>query len=198
MTDIQQAIQTRRSNYSINNKTQMSDEEIIKRIRTAVKNCPSAFNSQSSRVVILLNEEHKKFWQLTFAELQKHVSKDKISATENKINSFAAGKGTLLFFEEEETIERLEKQFPLYSANFKSWSEQGNAMLQYAIWCLLSDEGMGASLQHYSPLIDDFVHKTWHLPSHWKMIAQMPFGNITQAAGIKEFMPLEERIKIFA
>ena len=110
MTDIQQAIQTRRSNYSINNKTQMSDEEIIKRIQIAVKNCPSAFNSQSSRVVVLLNEEHKKFWQLTFAELQKHVSKDKISATENKINSFAAGKGTLLFFEEEETIERLEKQ----------------------------------------------------------------------------------------
>lgn len=41
---------------------------------------------------------------------------------------------------------------------------------------MLEDTGLGASLQHYNPLIDDEVRKRWSLPREWKLIAQMPFG----------------------
>ena len=41
---------------------------------------------------------------------------------------------------------------------------------------MLEDAGMGASLQHYNPLIDDEVRKAWNLPGDWKLVAQMPFG----------------------
>ena len=35
---------------------------------------------------------------------------------------------------------------------------------------------IGASLQHYNPLIDNEVREHWGLPGQWQLIAQMPFG----------------------
>ena len=58
-------------------------------------------------------------------------------------------------------------------------------------------EGLGASLQHYNPLIDEEVKKQWSIPPNWKLIAEMPFGNPTVAAGEKEFQPIEMRVKVF-
>ena len=59
------------------------------------------------------------------------------------------------------------------------------------VWAALEAEGLGASLQHYNPLIDDEVKKEWNIPGNWKLIAQMPFGNPTSPPGEKEFQPLE-------
>lgn len=70
-------------------------------------------------------------------------------------------------------------------------------MLQYVIWTALEIEGLGANLQHYNPIIDDEVKQEWNVPSNWKLIAQMPFGKKVAEAGDKDFMPLEERIKVF-
>ena len=92
----------------------------------------------------------------------------------------------------------LQNNFPLYKDKFPVWSEQGNAILQYAVWCLLADNGIGASLQHYSPLVDSFVHKEWQAQENWKLIAQMPFGRITGEPGPKDYLPLETRVKIFS
>ena len=68
-------------------------------------------------------------------------------------------------------------------------------MRQLVVWTGLEAEGLGASLQHYNPLIDDEVKTEWNVPANWKLIAQMPFGNPTAAPGEKEFQPLEERVK---
>ena len=54
--------------------------------------------------------------------------------------------------------------------------------------------GMGASLQHYNPLIDDEVRKAWNLPGDWKLVAQMPFGVPVAQPGSKEVMSLDERV----
>ena len=34
------------------------------------------------------------------------------------------------------------------------WSEQGHGMAEYATWLALTEAGLGATLQHYNPLID--------------------------------------------
>jgi len=70
-------------------------------------------------------------------------------------------------------------------------------MHQLAIWTMLEEAGFGASLQHYNPLIDEEVVKTWNLPSTWKLVAQMPFGVPTQGPGEKSFQPIDERVKVF-
>ena len=87
--------------------------------------------------------------------------------------------------------------FPSYSENFPTWSQHTSAMHQLAVWTMLEDAGLGASLQHYNPLIDDEVRRTWNLPESWMLIAEMPFGTPTAEPGEKEFGELSERIKIF-
>ena len=193
-----EALEHRRSYYAITDKSPVSDKEIEKIIDLAVTYVPSAFNSQSTRVVLLLGENHKKLWQIVKDKLREMVPPEAFKTTEAKIdNSFASGYGTVLFFEDQSVVKALQDAFPLYKDNFPGWSVQTSAMHQLAVWVMLEDVGFGASLQHYNPLIDDEVHRTWDLPADWKLIAEMPFGLPVQEPGHKEFQDLASRIKVF-
>lgn len=193
-----EAIKSRRSFYSIENTSPISDKQIETIVNDAVKYVPSPFNSQSARLVLLLGEQHKKVWEIVKAELKKIVSAEAFVNTEKKINtSFACGYGTVLYFEDMDVVEDLQKKFESYKDNFPVWSHQSNGMHQFAIWTALEMNGLGASLQHYNPLIDDAVKAEWQLPASWKLIAQMPFGTPMDQPGEKEFMPIEQRVKIF-
>ncbi|HWO98242.1 MAG TPA: nitroreductase family protein [Bacillus sp. (in: firmicutes)] len=195
--DFYAAVKERRSIYGISKEVDISNEKIQEVINEAVKYTPSAFNSQSARVVLLLGEHHDKTWDITKEALRKIVSEDQFPTTEEKINSFRSGYGTVLFFEDQSVVEQLQRDFSSYKDNFPIWSQQSSGMLQYVVWTSLEAEGLGASLQHYNELIESDVKKEWNLPENWKLIAQMPFGKPTAAPGEKQFQPLEERIKVF-
>ena len=192
------AIRARRSYYAISKEQVASDEQIETIVGEAVKHVPSAFNSQSSRVVILLGEQHDRLWDLTKAELCKIVSPESFKATEGKIDgAFRSGYGSILYFEETRIIEGMQQKFPAYKDNFPVWSNQSSGMLQYAIWTALESEGFGATLQHYNPVIDEAVKAAWDIPVTWKLVAQMPFGKpVSQPQG-KEFQSLSERVRLF-
>ncbi len=152
-------IKNRRTIYDLGNTLPVSHEHIIELIKEAVKHSPSSFNSQTSRVVILFGEEHKKLWDMTKETLRKIVPAEAFSGTEKKIDSFSAGAGSILFFEDMSVVKKLQEQFPLYADNFPIWSEQASGIAQFAVWTALAQENIGASLQHYNPLIDNFVQK---------------------------------------
>ncbi|MBG9737526.1 nitroreductase family protein [Paenibacillus alvei] len=192
--DFYTALKERRTYYGINKEVQVSDERIKEIVEFAVKHTPSAFNSQSSRLVVLSGEAHNKLWDITTAVLRKVVGDGDFSGTQQKMDSFKAGYGTVLFFEDEAVVKSLQEQFAPYADNFPIWSNQASAMHQLVVWTGLEAEGLGASLQHYNPLIDDEVKKEWNIPDNWKLIAQMPFGNPTATPGDKEFKPLEDRV----
>ncbi len=193
-----EALKHRRTCYTISNKSLISDEQIEDIINFAVTNTPSAFNSQSTRIVLLLGENHKKVWNIVKSTLKKIVPEKDFGATENKIDGcFACGYGTVLFFEDQETVKGLQDAFPGYKDKFTVWSQHTAAMHQLVTWTMLEDAGFGASLQHYNPLIDEEILKTWNLDKNWVLTAQMPFGVPTQEPGQKDFKPLNERIKIF-
>ncbi|MFP3510492.1 nitroreductase family protein [Peribacillus sp. SIMBA_075] len=195
--DFYTAIKERRSYYGINKEVQVSDEKIKEIVEFAVKHTPSAFNSQSSRLVVLTGSAHDKFWDITTQALRKAVGDRDFSGTQQKMDSFKAGYGSVLFFEDESVVKSLQEQFATYADNFPIWSQQTSGMHQLVVWTALEAEGLGATLQHYNPLIDDEVKKEWDVPSNWKLIAQMPFGNPTAQPGDKEFKPLEDRIKFY-
>lgn len=195
--ELKDSIKNRRSFYAIGKSKSVSDDEIIDIIRHAVTHTPSAFNSQSGRVVVLLGEEHDKLWAITKEILRGIIPPEKFAPTDEKISSFKNGYGTVLYFEDQGTVKNLEQQFPTYAQNFAGWSLQSSGMLQYGIWMMLEDAGLGASLQHYNPLIDEKVKTTWNIPEQWKLIAEMPFGGPTAEPSPKTFLPLEDRIKIF-
>lgn len=195
--DFYSAVADRRSFYGIGKESVISDERIQEVVEHAVKYAPSAFNSQSTRVVLLLGHEHDMLWNITKEALRKIVPEDKFKSTEEKINSFQNGYGTVLFFEESSITKGLQEQFPLYKDNFPIWAQQSNGMNQYIIWTALEMEGFGVSLQHYNEIIEEQVKNQWNIESNWKLIAQMPFGKPTAEPDEKQYIPIEQRVRVF-
>jgi len=191
-------LKARRTHYALNKEIQVSDEVIQSLLEDAVLHTPSAFNSQSARVVLLLNGKHDTLWSITREALRKVVPAESFKPTDDKINAFAAAYGTVLFFEDTAVVKGLQEAFPLYQHNFPIWSTESSGMLQYVVWSGLAVQGVGASLQHYNELIEENVKETFELPETWKLVAQMPFGNPSAPLREKEFLPLDGRLLVQA
>lgn len=135
--DFKEALRHRRTYYHITDSSPISDEQIKEIIDFAVMNVPSAFNSQSTRIVLLLGKNHKKLWEITKETLKRLVSAEVFKGTEAKIDgSLAAGYGTILFFEDKAVVEQLQDSFPTYYDKFPVWAQQTSAMHQLAIWTM--------------------------------------------------------------
>ena len=100
----------------------------------------------------------------------------------------------ILFFEDQTILDALEKKRPKYAVNVQPWSLQSAGMLQFAIWSALADEGIGASLQHYQELIEDWTKEEWKIPKEWSLLAQMPVGIAYDELPEKYIMPVAERV----
>jgi len=155
----------RRTQYALGKTLPISEAQVETLVHQAMRLAPSSFNSQSSRAIILFG-----------------------AATDAKMDSFAAGAGTVLFFEDQDTVKSMQEQYPLYADYFPIFSEHSAGMAQFAVWTALAEAGVGASLQHYMPLIDEAVAQEWHVPTAWKLRAQMPFGANAQPIGEKTFI----------
>ncbi|MBJ6751855.1 nitroreductase family protein [Geomonas anaerohicana] len=192
------AIKERRTFYALGKEPVASDERIHEIVGQAVQYVPSSFNSQSSRVLILLGPQHDRLWDLTKQELKKIVPPESFAATEQKLDSaFRSGYGSILYFEDTAVVQGLQEQYPAYSDNFPVWAEQSSGMLQFAVWTALEAEGWGASLQHYNPVIDSAVQEEWSVPASWKLVAQMPFGSPEAEPAPKEYQPIAARVKMY-
>ncbi len=195
-TTFMHQVKNRRSVYAIGKEEVVPYMQIESIIQDAVTHVPTAFNSQSGRVILLKNEAHQALWEQLKATLKAMLPPEQYEASATRIDGFAAGYGSVLFFEDQEVIQSLQENFALYKDNFPIWSQQANGMLQFVIWTALSEAGLGASLQHYNELIESYVKETFNLSAHWKLIAQMPFGNPVAAPSDKQFSPLASRILV--
>jgi hypothetical protein len=199
LKDVQQLAEKRRSIYALSNQLPVSNDEIVKLVEHAVLHTPSAFNSQSTRIVVLFGEDHEKLWDITEETLKVIVGDDeKFQGTKDKIAGFRAGAGTVLFFEDKGVVRNMQEAASLYADKFPIWAHQTSAMHQYVIWTALASLDIGANLQHYNPVIDQRVADAWDIADDWELNAQMVFGAIEQPAGDKAFQPIDERMKVFS
>ncbi len=198
LKDLQQLIEKRRSIYSLSDQLPVSNDDVVKLIEHALLHVPSSFNSQSTRLIVLFGDDHKRLWDMTEEILRVIVSdEEKFQITKAKIAGFKAAAGTVLFFEDQAVVRGMQDAAPLYADNFPIWADQTNAMHQYTIWTALASVDIGANLQHYNPIIDQKVAETWNVNADWELSAQLVFGAIEQPAGDKAFKPLDERMKVF-
>lgn len=186
-------ITQRRTQYALGRNLAIDKAATSALIKNAIKLAPSSFNSQSSRAVILYGEESVRFWNLVKQELAKRIPAEAMVVTSAKLDGFAAGLGTILFYEDQQVIQGLQEKFGAYAENFPVWSEQSSGMAQFAVWVALREAGLGASLQHYNPVVDAAAAEVWGVPAHWKLRAQMPFGSNEAAIGEKVFMDDADR-----
>ncbi|MBL8286222.1 MAG: nitroreductase family protein [Acinetobacter johnsonii] len=190
-------IKQRRTIYAVGKSVALTPEQIESVIKEAVNHSPSAFNSQTSRIVTLFGDSHLQFWNIVRETLRKIVPEAAFEGTNAKINSFAAGYGTVLFYEDQDVVKSLQEQFALYADNFPVWSEHSSAIAQFAVWTALSEQNIGASLQHYNPIVDAEIAEIFDIPANWKLRAQLVFGSIEAPAGEKTFMAEADRFKTF-
>lgn len=180
-----QSLKARRSYYDIHRDLPVDTDAIVERIDQLTELVPDAFNMKSSRVAVALGPEQDRLWDTIYDVFEGKVPRE-------KIDSFKAGAGTVLYFYDEAVVRQLQEQFPLYADNFPGWALQSSGMLQLSVWSGLRELGVGASLQHYNPVIDEAVRRLFDLPESWRLIAQMPFGGIGSEPDAK---PVESDIR---
>ncbi|MDK8182596.1 nitroreductase family protein [Paenibacillus sp. UMB4589-SE434] len=195
-TNLKDVLINRRSVRKVGKSALITKEKIQEVIQTAL-HAPTSFNMQSGRIVVLMDGEHEKLWDIVKETLRSRVPAENFEATVERLTGFREGAGTILFFENQETIRTMQEKAASYKDQFPFWSHQGSAMLQYAVWLTLSAEGIGASVQHYNPIIDEEVKNVWNIPQDWSLVAQMPFGEAKEQAGEKAFLPLEDVVKFY-
>jgi len=185
-----ESLKNRRSYYAINKEMPVSAEVVKETIRETVRLVPDAFNMKSARVIVALGTKQDELWDKIYDAFGGKVARE-------KIDSFKAGAGTVLYYIDMDVVKGLQNQFPRYAENFPLWANHANGMLQISIWTALRDFGIGANIQHYNPVIDDAVKELFQVPNSWALIAEMPFGGIVSQPESKEMEDIDQRVKIF-
>lgn len=186
---IVKSLEKRRTYYNINKQLPVSADEVVVKIQQVTELVPDAFNMKSARVVVALGEKHDLLWDEIYNVFDGKVPRE-------KIDSFKAGAGTVLFFYDESTVKTLQEQFAPYAENFPVWANQANGMLQISVWSVLRELEIGASLQHYNPVIDQKVKELFNVPQEYKLLAQMPFGGIVSEPDAKDKEDISKRVVV--
>lgn len=183
------SLKERRTHYDINKDLPVEEEKVFNLIEEATELVPDAFNMKSSRVLVVTGEKQDQLWDNIYDVFQGKVERE-------KIDSFKNGYGTILYFYDENIVKNLQDQFATYADKFPAWAHQATGMLQLSIWSGLKELGIGASLQHYNPVIDEMVKEMFNIPEGFILNAQMPFGGIGSQPGEKEKEDISKRVKV--
>lgn len=187
MKDYIEIIKKRRSYYNLSEDVDLTNEEIKYLVEDVMNITPSHMNAETTRIVLLFDDKSKDFWTRVNETFDNSIN-------EEKFHGFYHAKGTVLIFIDMNEIWDQEINMPDYSDYFETWGHHSAAMLQLNLWQALRDEGIGASNQHYNPVIDEWVKEDYDLPDHWELVAQMPFGKIEEEPYPKDKKPIEEKL----
>jgi predicted oxidoreductase (fatty acid repression mutant protein) len=87
--------------YQLGSNSPVPDSEIEKLVHAAILNVPSAFNTQSTRLLVLLHREHERLWDVAIDVFQNLLDTGAIPKevwerqTLPKLQGFRAGMGTV-------------------------------------------------------------------------------------------------------
>ena len=91
----------RRTYYQLSAESPVPDSRIEELVRNAALHVPSSFNTQSTRLVLLLHDQHRKVWDLAIGIFENLVATGAIpqavfeNQTKPKLEAFKAGYGTV-------------------------------------------------------------------------------------------------------
>lgn len=190
-----QVIQHRRTVYDLSKKEIMNSQDLVQYIRELVRETPSSFNVQSGRVVVLIGDQHDKYWkEIVPKAVTEMLGENVLGSMQEKLNNFARAFGTVLFFEDERLIKGQQETYPSYAASFPTWSLHSTGMAQVYVWAGLEAAGYGANLQHYGNLTAEKVRKQYNLPQTYQLQSELVFGHPDSPAAEKTYNPDHERV----
>ena len=196
MSHFTDLVKSRRTRYAIGNNTELSNEEIVTRIREIAREVPTASNSQTTRLVVLFGEDNVRLWD-HILDVQKDVLQGEMWDMMSGVMEGAKGAtGTILFFEDLDAVAKM----PAEGAREEAYKQNNSANTQYAIWLALTELGLGGNLQHmnigHKEGFDKSILEMFNLPASYELIAQMPFGSIEGDAFPKEYIEDDVRVQV--
>ena len=93
--DFLNATETRRTNYQLTNESTISDARIKELVAHVIKHVPSAFNSQTSRMVVVLKEKHEELWDAIMEVYKVQLPADKFEHAKGRMDGFRKAYGTV-------------------------------------------------------------------------------------------------------
>lgn len=202
VANLMAAAENRCSCYILTNTCPIPDSRVEEIVKAAVKHCPSSFNVQSARAVILFKSDHEKLWDIADRYLKQNMPAQAYEMLAPRVVGFRGGYGSVLWLEDQDALAAMgEKQpaikgmlpecmsFPsplshsfripfLLTFSACTGSEHSSGMHQFFVWQALELEGLGCNLQHYNfmPDFEAEVKKQWNIPETWKLKSQLVFG----------------------
>lgn len=94
-----EALRTRRSHYALEYQADVEEAAVQTVIEDALLLMPSFFNSQTTRIILLLNQDHRQLWSVFPEILDHHVLQVEGQhipvTTRTKLENFGKGNGTV-------------------------------------------------------------------------------------------------------
>lgn len=94
---IQESLAKRRTYYNINKELPVTEADVIALVENTTELVPDAFNMKSARVIVATKEKQDALWDAIYDAFGGKVARE-------KIDSFKAGYGTLLYFYDEDVV----------------------------------------------------------------------------------------------
>ena len=89
------AISSRRSYYQMSTDSTISDARIHELVAHTIKHVPSAFNSQTTRLVVVLKEKHQELWDAIMEVYKVQLPADKFEQAKGRMVGFRNAYGTV-------------------------------------------------------------------------------------------------------
>jgi len=96
---LKDAADLRRSIYQLTKSSSVSDAKLKEIVEHAITTVPSSFNSQSTRLVVLVREEHEKFWDIVHDIVKALAPADAQEKTAQRMAMFKGAFGTVSLLE---------------------------------------------------------------------------------------------------
>lgn len=90
-----EAVKARRTIYQLSNESTIPDSRIKEIVNDAMLHTPSSFNSQTTRMVVLLKEHHVKMWDVTTEIYKQQLPEEKFNHAKARFDGFRAAYGTV-------------------------------------------------------------------------------------------------------
>ena len=112
------AFKYRHSVYALTNETPISNDRIEEIVQDTLLNVPSAFNSQTTRLVLVLGEKHTKLWELVREVYRQQLPPEKFEQANKRFGGFQGAYGTVLCYEDTSVVREFQEKFKTYQDRF--------------------------------------------------------------------------------
>ncbi|CAH01116.1 nitroreductase family protein [Kluyveromyces lactis] len=177
------AIAARRTIYALKPElpSGVSINDVQEVVQAIVKDTPTSFNCQGNRAIILTGETHKSVWDSVVNAIEGDNGKKRPASARDE--AF----GSIIFLTDDKTTEKLQADFPAWSAIFPSFAEHSSGAAQISTWTAIELLGLGGHLQHYNGYVKAALPEG-AIPQEWTVQAQLVFGLPAAEAGEKTYI----------